>query len=864
MKARWIGLIILLMLIGLIKFVNAKPENLLDDQEAIFLYIYENSSQELLYINDFFFTYLTQDEKVYLPVKKLFSNIFEYPVDCNKNLSNCQVISQPKGYELVIDLEKKQAKSIVSNNSKVIYLKKDDAFEKEGDIWISLDLAEQVIPAYFKWDVQLYRLSISTSTELPILKLITKNRHKKQKEAILRQKLAEKDQALLEQARRSDTFFNSETQYRVGLQGNVETSTGQNQYSNSEFIALNSNSKIWRGNLIVTGTMNRQSDADPRYDRDFSGVYSLDDEPYFHQLAFGDVTTSPTLFFNTISLRNGVKFDRLGDYNPTLQFYYEGFSLPDTEIEVWRNGFLVRIFFVDSSGRYIIEDPDAAPGDTYTLKFYYPNGDYSEEVIPFIPNAGVLGKGEFDVETTYGAYDTTGTYSGETISQGLTRYGLTKRITLGLGYMYLPKRQGDQVGGDIEDEQFIPYLELATQPFDTISLIGAFTLDHQGYAFQATSISIPKNIAQIYYHNFAANNPVLTDIIPSIDEQRLLQLTNTYFIYNNWRIFGQYQNEPGTTTINADLITDIYRYFSPKIGYQRTTTENSGFTQSLTFQNGFAITQEFSLLFQGSTNFQGSNSQSLIGSYRYKQYLTFNVSGTRNLSSSGDVYTYSLGMNWNPTPNWILNLSLSKDQGSLSISYIDVLGLFSSPQLPSDFGSGTIYGTLMSPETDFEPSYPLEGVRITAGNKSTFTDEKGQFNLSGLPSNQPIFVKFDKNTLNPMFISKQDKIPVYLKSTDILELNPEFVLSVGFEGTLYSNKALPNEVELRVTSLNNPMFDEVIPVDPEGGFFMLSGIAPGKYQLELIRVENPPKPIEIEITEKEEWKYDVSLFWQQN
>jgi hypothetical protein len=48
MKARWIGLIILLILVGLIKSLNAKPINLFDTQEAIFLYIYEDSSQELL------------------------------------------------------------------------------------------------------------------------------------------------------------------------------------------------------------------------------------------------------------------------------------------------------------------------------------------------------------------------------------------------------------------------------------------------------------------------------------------------------------------------------------------------------------------------------------------------------------------------------------------------------------------------------------------------------------------------------------------------------------------------------------------------------------------------------------------------
>ncbi len=205
---------------------------------------------------------------------------------------------------------------------------------------------------------------------------------------------------------------------------------------------------------------------------------------------------------------------------------------------------------------------------------------------------------------------------------------------------------------------------------------------------------------------------------------------------------------------------------------------------------------------------------------------------------------------------------MSKTSFSLSLSYTNALGLFSRLDSAKGFAKGSVYGQLLSPSINGQSGKPLAGVKLTLGGETSTTDEQGQFLFNKVPANTTVPLKVDSSTLDPSFIPRFEEFPISLKPADILELNPELLTSVGFDGNVFSNQFLPPNTKLVIQQENYPYIRQVVELEDDG-YFATDGIPSGTYKLSLSGVKNPPKPMIINIKPEDEWLYDLEIRWYQ-
>ena len=93
------------------------------------------------------------------------------------------------------------------------------------------------------------------------------------------------------------------------------------------------------GVLTVSGSINHPLQPE----RPYAWTYTLKDHPKFSEFSLGNVNSGATLFMGNVNLVNGVRFDRLNAYHPQLVFEYTGQTLPNTQIEIWRGQYLIKM-----------------------------------------------------------------------------------------------------------------------------------------------------------------------------------------------------------------------------------------------------------------------------------------------------------------------------------------------------------------------------------------------------------------------------------------------------------------------------------------------------------------------------------------
>lgn len=870
-KSRLCKTLLRLLLIGFCFFIFIKVSNGNESQNNLFsaefigFFVYTKKEGAALYNEKIQDVYIGPNETPFLPITAIFKDVFDYTVACNIDQSACKITSKPKSYTLQFNTQQKTIESSSNDNTQRYAFTQDQYLLADDQIWISYQLLEKVVPAEFTWSREKFSLSMVTSNLLPVQSLIDKHRKKTQEKILARQALEKERNALLANPVYSNKWFNSELKYQLSAQANVNYPEDSDMnYVAQQGIAIDTNSKIWKGNLIATGSANFDSKTSTNtkdITNSLSWVYEFkNQQPYFSRLAIGDISSNPNLFFNTLQLKNAIIYDRLGTYNPKLQFYHEDFTLPQTEIEVYRGPKLIDIFFVDDSGKYVVQDPDASPGDVFTLKFYYPNGEQDEQTFAFAPTGNILKQHQFDTELISGELDKAGAvFNNQRISQGLFRYGVLERLTLGMGILSMPVSDNDTSF----DRVNIPYLDVALQPFDSIGLTSEILLNGNGYALQGVTNVIPKNFLKINYYKIDDTHWLLkTTNFSKLDVDEQLDISNTTYLSGNWQLLTQYINEAEAFQIKSNLSTYITSWLAPTIGIQHNNNKgNSPATNLFDIKNSLDIYGNLSAIVGFDGDFISTNAQSLVLSYRQQQTWRYNLNFNRSESDDTN-YDYGLSINWTPTQNWAFSAKISKTTAMLSMRYTNVLGLFTGPDAPSDYARGTVYGELISAKQPDGSTYPLEGVRVKIGAVSALTDKNGYYHLNGIPSNQPVLFEIDNKTLGPSNIPEQFKTPLYLQSADILELNPKFNIAVGFDGSVYSNKPLPEDLDISVENIQTGI-TKIFPVEAIDGFFYIPAIAPGSYEIELVGVDNPPAPLLFSIGAKDEWISDLELFWHQ-
>jgi hypothetical protein len=82
----------------------------------------------------------------------------------------------------------------------------------------------------------------------------------------------------------------------------------------------------------------------------------------------------------------------------------------------------------------------------------------------------------------------------------------------------------------------------------------------------------------------------------------------------------------------------------------------------------------------------------------------------------------------------------------------------------------------------------------------------------------------------------------------------------GIDGTVNSNKRIPDGIIIEAVNLQDGKVASKGTLESDG-FFMISKLTSGKYELRLKGAKNPPAPIKVEISQGQDWVSGIKWEW---
>jgi hypothetical protein len=830
----------------------AKPQSLELSSLDVGLKIAQ--AKEIITADDFYPILINQQDQPYIDVPGLFSQIFDYNVDCT-NFNQCSIVSKPADWKMVFSLENHNVTVTHKGETKIYPLGSQMLIQQNGKLWLRYDQFDTFLPNKSRWDVKTSQLNIQT--ELPVLEILIQRRKATNQKilALQKQREWEAEQNAKVNPITPKSPIDGALMYQ--LNDNEAISGGNTSSRQAQFMGV---ADVLQGTLAASGSVNQPKNGPFPY----SWNYTLSKPPYFKNLQVGDTNANNTPFLGSYSLTNGISFDKMQAQNAYLQFVYYGQAMPGTEIDVWRNdNYLVGIYYADDSGKFTITDPQAVPGDVYTLKYYYNDGKEQVDTVRFAPDKGnLLKEGDFDTDINYGRLDQGTQFMGHA-GESLLRYGVAPGVTVGLGtyWMNFGNDFYNQNLNQLNQQNYvIHYADLAWQAFDSLNLQIDKMLNTSGYALKATSNYFQNNVLEVQYRELGQDSPLL--LMPSSltnsTAYKMLEVKNS-FTLGRWRWVNDYWNTNLNQELNSSLNAYFNKWLAPNlvVDFNKPTGSNTAITTQL--NNTFMISSNATMQMGWSWAQGGGSSQSA--------QLTYN-GGTQQNYSVGVGLTHSPGsmqpnmnINWRVTKNWNLSLSYVNSGLLFTVGFTDAIALFKSPQLPGQYAAGSVSGIVMSPKIPGQTQYPLEGVKVVVGGNSSITDKHGNYAISGIQTGQTQYLSIDPESLDVSMVPEQDKVPLFFRPGTHIEYNPIIVANIGIDGYVLSSEVIPEDAQIVAIRQDKSGF-EVAGAVEDDGFFSLEKLTPGKYLLTLKGVSNPPAGVPLDIPENKTWISNLRIEWQ--
>lgn len=782
----------------------------------------------------------------YVSLKSIFDNLLGYDMSCDGPI--CNVVSIPPDYVIQIDADKHQVDIETQKDGKESKTTKkfqaDDLFYKNEQVWIKYDLIKDLIPMTAKWDISNYKLFYQTN--LPLYYIIKQQRDAQRKK-LLRQQKERKYKEEMEkriQPIKPGQKFGANFKYRLT---HKEAFNPNHEMSNTgTYSAL---TDLFGGTLRSDGSV----DFDHIGQTDPSWSYTFMHKKYFHLLKFGDVNMESSLFMGNQNLVNGIQFDLNKSSDTSLSFRYEDIAIPGTDIELWRGGFLVETVTVDESGRYVLFDPNSEPGDMYRIKFYYPDGSEETKQVKFSPDKNLLlAKGKWDINASYGT-PSSSTLGIGTMASYLLRYGLLKTITLGLG-------RYDFNGLESKSHQGMNYADIAWQIRPYWNINAQHMLGNADVAAQSSFTYFKKHFITAEYQQINENSDILE--LPTVSGDyaatKRLVLEDKYTLNNGWRLVGTYDDTNQDRDIEAGLQARASSLYSinAQLGHYYNYEDNKG-AVSVKLDNTFQFNKNHQLKANFFWNADSKDTETLSYQYRnnYKQHYSFTFSANVTHTGLDGKIAPSASLSWNMGHHWAMSGSAGLETFTLQLSYQGAWSSYNGFVDPGDFSSGTLRGRIITPDT----SEPVANIKVSAGGKSTETDAKGFYTLTGLPTYTKLPLKVEPEKAGLPFINSRKTQFVWFRPHTQIDHNFRLSELVGLDGFVVSNDALPENTVVRATSIKTGDYWDA-PVAKEDGFYAFEGLPEGTYQLTVQGMKEPPLPKVVTITAEEQWLSDVELF----
>ncbi|ODN41883.1 hypothetical protein [Piscirickettsia litoralis] len=314
--------------------------------------------------SDFFQVLVAADNEntPYLNIKTTLKQL-QTEIECTNN--SCKLVLQPDNQVFTINADKK----IYTIKGKEHPLPKGVLVKKDNALWLKYSFWQTWLPIHMSWSLENYKVVMQPQfQQLDELK----SKHKQSIEEA--QRVNKKREKLAAATAQWPTpAWNMELSPRLSL-----TQTTDGEFTASPSIYTNID--LFKGTL--SGSLSTTYNNTSQWDNpDYSWYYQRQDPQGNNLFELGDIYIDNTLLISGYSLENGFSYQRYPSVNQQTKgnFSYHGVTQPNTEIDVWRNGFLRKIVYSDSSGRYLIQDSGSKSGDVYTLVFFFKNGSKIEK-----------------------------------------------------------------------------------------------------------------------------------------------------------------------------------------------------------------------------------------------------------------------------------------------------------------------------------------------------------------------------------------------------------------------------------------------------------------------------------------------------
>ncbi len=783
--------------------------------------------------SSFYRIMVDEEETPYLDVSDILNNWLDITTECQNVRQYCQGILQPGSKLVWIDAQARQMGKVGGD---VITLPVGVIKIYEDKLWLRYDIWPAWLPISSNWTLQTYALSL-----LPAFPLRGELKGIRDKARSMQMAMQEKGQQFTTLAVKTPQEpLRFEARYRINA--NYSADAGKN-------IALNYdvNTDILEGSFLLSGFAKDKSDPLVGFNY---WQYRQVARSAYHLLEVGQSNFTSYGLLPSFSSEQAVYIEKNALSPSAGPFEWFGLTRPGSEVDVYRNGFLVKTVAVDASGEFKIDQMQVSSGDRIVIRYYFPDGSESQELIRIAPDSTLMKQGEFDTSVYIG------NINDALFAYGKLRYGVSPKLSVGLHVMSLPveeQQEEQQVLGNMLDVSWRVFPGLHTS---LELLTGANALDLRLHSIYTGFMN---QTWQLEFERYAKNS-ILRSVknLNHNDYERFKIRHSMRFNRWNWQLLFDYKNAEQLLGFDIDYrLNRKVSIFTDTI-YTHLPAGNNSVESAL--GANYSISSESRL--EVKYAFSSVNDDSLFLNYRASAKRFKNVSYGLTATLWRDKYSASTYLNWYATKKLILALRFSQTQAMIELTWSDVLASHPGPRNYEDFGGGTLYGNVIQPPSAGETkSIPLVGVTVNAGTKKTVTDEMGSYQVSGIPPYQRTYISIGENSLDASMATSDSVYPVQFRPGTRMQYNPLLIWTAGVDGVIYRDSPIPSHAILTLKKHGSQKSFEPIKIE-EDGFFLIEGLTPGTYELSLTNVDDPPSNLIFELPSQMDWLSGLEWNWR--
>ncbi len=825
-------------------FTNRSPKHHLHKRPVLrktYVGIYINGTS----VNTFYPITINSKNQPFLNIKKIVTKWLEMHVKCKNKGAECYFKTPNQRNISYINFYQHYC---VKDNKKSL-LSPNMLIKHKGQWWLRYDALSNCIPVKAQFDLERYAIYLSTHYKLASTLAANRRIELQTEQRQENERAEEKKLPIMEPKKK----FNIQGRYRLNW-----NKVGQDDQRAVGELATNID--IFKGSLFASGSIN----ADTKH-LEHSPIYwnyTLQKPGYFHQLQIGNTFYNGSILLPIFTLKNAVNFELLEHIDVSKGFVYQSHTMPNTEIDVRRNGALVKILTTKKDGGFIINLPNVLPGDIITIRYYFQNGNQTTKTIEVSPDdAGLLKRHQWDTNFQVGQLDqSTQLSKNEVLSHLNVRYGINKNMTVGIQAMRFPTNNGVYAGGIDIDIQPLNYVNIFTE-----------TLTYKNdtdFASQANFTGVPNHKVQFQVQDVHDDSPLalmtkpiiystlpFTNLLP--DAIRFFSAKDSVNL-KSWQLTGEYKATNTGHLAGMEAIGAINRIVSLVLTGGIAAPKDS--SDSWFSQTTAAFYINTKNLISISRNWIKNNSRTFLN-YRYQSLASTGWNITIGLEQPDNgKFMFNANFNWNITKNVSAALFADEHSAYFQLAFQGIVAMQPGPSEYDQFDTGTVAGTLLAPPMHKgDKPAPVTDAIIQVGSLQTHTDKNGKYLITGITTDTPVKFTIAAKSLDASLIADKKIVMMRFRHGTFIKYNPKLDWTSGLDGIVMHRGGIPPKTNIEIFRHKGDKPIETAPVE-DNGFFILDKLKPGHYFIKVLQAKHE-KPILVTIKEHARWTANVKVKW---